>query len=157
MFTCCAITLSSVVSIILQVILSAVSAIISVMAIKISHDTQKRYLAGNVQIVKEVLNPIVLEQVADIIAEVRKMPNGNDNVAFMLYLSNQGKYSVVNKTFQDLNMVCALIYDKALPDRVITCAKESMARFLSRCQILDFVKAQKDIYSELYRLANEEM
>ena len=76
-------------------------------------------------------------------------------IAFMLYLNNQGKYSVVNKTFQDLNMVCALIYDKALPAKVITCVKESIGHFLSRGQILDFVKAQRDIYSELFRLVNE--
>ena len=135
--------------------IAIVSIIVSSLAIVMSHITQKRYVAGNVQIVKEILDPVVLEQVTGIIAAVRKMPNGQDNTAFMLYLNNQGKYSVVNKTFQDLNMVCALIYDKALPAKFIICAKESIGRFLSRGQILDFAKAQKDTYPELNSLANE--
>lgn len=131
------------------------SLAVSVIAIIVAYKTQKRYLAGNVQTVKEVLNPIVLKQVADIIAEVRKEQNGHDNVAFMLYLNGNGKYAIANKAFQDLNMVCALIHDKALPLKVIACAKESVMRFLSRVQILEFVKDQKEIYPELYHLVKE--
>ena len=136
-------------------LIDVVSLSVSVIAIIVAYKTQKRYLAGNVQIVKEALNPIVLEQVADIIAEVRKKPNGQDNVALMLYLNGNGKSAVVNKVFQDLDMVCALIHDNALPRKVIARAKESIKHFVSRVQILEFVKCQKDMYLELYRLANE--
>ena len=131
------------------------SMAVSIVAMFIAYNTQKRYLAGNVQMVNGILNPIELRKVSGMVVEARKAPNGHDDVAFMLYLHNNGNDAIVNKTFHDLNMVCALICDKALPAKVITCAKRRIANFLSQEQILDFVKAQGDTYPELCSLANE--
>ena len=135
----------------LSIIGSVVSVAVSLVAIR----TSKRYASGNTRIVNEALNPERLEKAAMILSEATHWDDAG-NIGLKLYLSDLNKYCALMMIFQELNSVALLVSDNALPKKVCKDTNSKIVGYLSRKQVLDFVRMNKDAFGALYGLARSE-
>lgn len=136
-------------------LLSFGGVVVSVASLIVSYVVCKRYASGNMHIVSEALNAERLEKAATILSE-ETHGEGDGNIGLKLYLSDPNKYCVLMMIFQELKNAALLVLDGSLPKKVCEDKKSEIAKYLSRKQVLDFVRMNKDTFSVLYEIAKSE-
>lgn len=145
---------------------SVVAALVSIWACRASNkahreicEIRRRYSSGNVQIVDKALCHERLERAAEILSEALKCQDyGADeikNALLHLYNCEGAKYHILSDVFRDLEHVCALIHDNAIPPSIEKSVRNEFRNYLSRAQIYCFVNAYKETYPMLSVLAEE--
>lgn len=124
-----------------------------------SNRTSRRYASGNVPIVNKSLDPARLEKAADVLSSIFReaggIPADADIGACRLSVQNKEGYAELCDVFHDLNNVCAIIQDDALPPKVKKTAKSLVNDYLSRAQVLCFAKMFEEKYASLQPFVNE--
>ena len=133
--------------------------LVSIAGIIVAYFIGKRYSSGNVQIVDKALCHERLERAAEILSEALKcQEHGADEIKkalLHLYNCEGAKYRILSDVFRDLEHVCALIHDNAIPPSMEKSARNEIRSFLSRSHINCFVNAYKETYPMLSVLAEE--
>ena len=135
-----------------------VSLIISGISLVISYVTQlttKCYVSGNIQIVKDALNPVRLNKAIEIINEALGNASNTQVVFLMSYLKDKEQYAALREVFRDLNLVCDLIGEKALPKKVLKSSRKEVVQFLSIPKVAGLVESYKDSFPAIYRLVHQ--
>ena len=117
--------------------------------------TTKRYVSGNIQIVKDALNPVRLNKAIEIINEALRNASDTQGVILMSYLKDKEQYASLREVFRDLNLVCDLIGGKALPKKVLKSSRSEVVQFLSIPQVAGLVESYKDSFPAIYRLVHQ--
>ena len=134
----------------LSLIISGISLVISY----VTQLTTKRYVSGNIQIVKDALNPVRLNKAMEIINET--LGNASDTqVVLMSYLKDKEQYATLREVFRDLNLVCDLMGEKALPKKVLKSSRREVVQFLSIPKVAGLVESYKDSFPAIYRLVHQ--
>lgn len=137
-----------------SLMLGLINIVVTIVVAYLTCKVTKRYASGGAQIVEKALNQERLDLSAKIINQASKL----SDVAEVTLLSafaqgDSNKFSLVFNTFHDLELVCALIQDNALPPKVKESALNRILNYLSTGNVLRFVEAHKLTFPKLRAIA----
>ena len=133
---------------------SLINIIVTIAVAYATYKATKRYAAGRAQIVEKALNQERLDISAEIINQASKLSDAAEVTLLSAFVQGDSdKFSLLLDTFYDLELVCSLIQDNALPPKVKESALNRILNYLSTGNVLCFVEANKLTFPKLRAIA----